>query len=258
MYLKEIWQCRHFWLSLVRMDLRNRYRRSFLGMGWALLHPIAMTIILCTVFHRIFQTDVRHYAPFLLAGLSCWQFLCAATIQGCQSLFQNESYIRQQPLPAAVYPLRTVLGAIIQCLFAVGVTVGLSWVLNGPGNLAALPALIPGIALLFLFGWALAIVAAFINVYFRDTQHLCEIGLQVLYFATPVIYEPRILANSDLSWVLKLNPLTPFLELIREPTVNGQAPLPQTFGLAVGVTALATGAAALTIALFQKRFIFRL
>src|SRR5262249_18391644 len=53
-YLGAIWRCRYFWLSLVRMDLRHRYRGSVLGLGWSLLHPIAMTAILCTVFHHLF------------------------------------------------------------------------------------------------------------------------------------------------------------------------------------------------------------
>ena len=57
-YLGAVWRCRYFWLSLVKMDLRTRYRRSILGMGWSLLHPIAMTSILCIVFHSIFQKDI--------------------------------------------------------------------------------------------------------------------------------------------------------------------------------------------------------
>src|SRR5580700_4749353 len=98
-YLQAIWRCRYFWLSLVKMDLRTRYRRSILGMGWSLLHPIAMTAIICTMFHQIMGVNILEYGPFLLAGLACWQFIIGATIQGCQSLFQGESYIRQYPAP---------------------------------------------------------------------------------------------------------------------------------------------------------------
>ena len=61
-YLLAIWQCRYFWLSLVRMDLRTRYRRSFLGIGWSLLHPIAMTAIICLVFCRLFHLPVAEMA----------------------------------------------------------------------------------------------------------------------------------------------------------------------------------------------------
>ena len=52
-YLSEIWRCRFFWLHLVKMDLRTRYRRSILGLGWSLLHPLAMMTILCLAFHKV-------------------------------------------------------------------------------------------------------------------------------------------------------------------------------------------------------------
>src|SRR5689334_15878660 len=74
-YLGAVWKCRYFWLSLVRMDLRARYRRSLLGVGWSLLHPLAMTAILCTAFGALFQADLTWYAPFLLVGLTCWNYL---------------------------------------------------------------------------------------------------------------------------------------------------------------------------------------
>src|SRR5207245_8907528 len=57
-YLAAIWRCRFFWLSLVKLDLRTRYRRSILGMGWSLLHPVAMTIIICLVFRKLLHAEV--------------------------------------------------------------------------------------------------------------------------------------------------------------------------------------------------------
>ena len=74
-YLARIWRLRYFWTSLVRIDLRNRYRRSVLGIGWSLLHPILMTAVLCAVFCPLFSVDYRQFAPFLLAGLAFWNFL---------------------------------------------------------------------------------------------------------------------------------------------------------------------------------------
>src|SRR5262249_51411342 len=109
-YFQQVWRCRYFWLSLVKMDLRTRYRRSVLGMGWSLLHPIAMTLILSVVFSKILQQDDPwRFAQFLLAGLSCWHYIVSVTTQGCQSLFQSEGYIRQYPAPIVIYPLRTAL-----------------------------------------------------------------------------------------------------------------------------------------------------
>src|SRR4051794_4487517 len=96
-YFGRIWATRHFWLSLVRMDLRTRYRRSVLGIGWSLLHPVAMAAVLTFVFHKILKQDIYVYAPYLLTGLACWNFLMSTAVGAGQSFFQNESYLRQCP-----------------------------------------------------------------------------------------------------------------------------------------------------------------
>src|SRR5262245_36457884 len=165
-YLLAIWQCRYFWVSLVRMDLRTRYRRSVLGMGWSLLHPIAMTAILCLVFAHIMmpQGGVESYAPYLMAGLATWNFLSTSTIQGCGCFFQGEPYIRQHPAPLAIYPLRTVLGGLIHFFMALLVVIALVAILHPqtdqrprdipPGlNFDVLWCLLPSVLILFLFVW---------------------------------------------------------------------------------------------------------
>ena len=89
-YLARIWRLRHFWLALVRNDLRNRYRRSIIGMGWSLLQPIAMTIVLCVVFSQLFHAELRTYAPYLLSGLTFWGFLMAVVFYGLRILDPRE------------------------------------------------------------------------------------------------------------------------------------------------------------------------
>ena len=143
-YLERVWACRYFWLSLVKIDLRARYRRSLLGVGWSLLRPIALTVILCVVFQRLFhRADVWSYAPNLLAGLACWDYITTATRQGCQCFFQGESYIRQHPAPVAIFPLRIALAETFHFLVGLTVIIGLSWYVHGFGNLPALVSLGP-------------------------------------------------------------------------------------------------------------------
>ena len=127
-YFRAIWQCRYFWLSLVKMDLRTRYRRSLLGIGWSLLNPIAMTAIFCVVFSQAFGGgDVGRYGAYVLAGLSCWQFLTASCLQGCQCFYRGESYIRQYPAPLAIYPLRIALGCMLHFVLALVVCALVLW-----------------------------------------------------------------------------------------------------------------------------------
>ena len=223
-YLLSVWKLRYFWLALVRIDLRNRYRRSMIGMGWSLLQPIAMATVICFVFKNLFNADVATFGPYLLAGLTMWNFISASVIGGCQSFFQNESYIRQQPAPLAIYPLRAALGGAVHLLLGLIVFVAVTRVMHGPVNLCTLPALLPGIALLFIFGWSLAILAGVMNVLFQDTQHLVEVLLQILFYSTPIIYPAEMLRERGAGWIIDANPLASFLELIRRPGPRRPAP----------------------------------
>jgi len=263
----SVWRCRYFWMSLVRMDLRTRYRRSILGLGWSLLNPIAMTITLCVVFHTILGMPVRTYAPYLITGLVAWNFILTATLQGCQCFFQAESYMRQHPAPLAIYPLRTALGGSIHLLFALVVVLGLTFamsrwggepVLTGFSNPVALLSLIPALLLLFLFAWSLAVLAGCANVHFQDTQHLAEVGFQMLFYATPIMYRLEDLHSEKLVRLLGLNPLWYVLSLFRDPILHGQIPSLNTYAIATALTGVTLLAAIVTLARLQRRLIFHL
>jgi ABC-type polysaccharide/polyol phosphate export permease len=257
-YLGAIWQCRCFWLSLVRMDLRTRYRRSVLGMGWSLLNPIAMTVILCAVFHTIFHQPISDYAPYLLAGLATWNYLLHVTQLGCGCFAQGESYIRQYPAPLAIYPLRTALGGTIHFILALLVALVASWCFKGIGSPASLLSLIPAVLLLFIFVWSTALLAGLATVHFQDTQHLSEVGFQILYYATPIMYKIEQLEGTKLAGILGYNPLLAILRLIRDPLVEHQVPSATTYLVActtILTTALLAGTA---LAKLQRRLIFYL
>ena len=256
--LAAIWILRYFWLSLVGMDLQTRYRQSWLGIGWSLLHPLAMTAVLCTVFHRLFGRDVREYAPSLLAGLCFWQYLTAVTAQGCQCLLRCEPYIRQYPCPIAIYPLRVALGAMFHLLIAIVVVIALKWSLTDFGHPAALLSLIPALMLLFAFGWALAVLTGFANVCFPDTQHICTVLLQILFYTTPIIYPPGMLHERGLGWIVDCNPLAACLAMLRKPILEGRVASLDELSVVVASVTAAFAAAVVTLARLQRTIVFRL
>jgi ABC-type polysaccharide/polyol phosphate export permease len=258
-YFGAIWQCRYFWLSLVKMDLRTRYRRSLLGMGWSLLNPVAMTAIFCLVFVKALGGgDIGWFAPYLLASLSCWQYVTGSAQQGCQSFYRGESYIRQYPAPLAIYPLRVALGCMIHFLIALAVVLVLAWAVRGFGNLVAIWTLVPSLVLLFIFGWALALIAGLATVHFHDTQHLLEIALQIMFYATPIMYPSSMLEQRGLGFLVKVNPMLPFLDLIRVPILEGRVPSMHTMGLATIVTTFTAIFASVLLNRLGKRLIFHL
>ncbi len=256
-YLAAIWQCRHFWLALVGMDLRTRYRRSVLGIGWSLLQPICMTVVLCTVFHQVFHKDIAVYGPQVLAGLAFWNYFVAVTIHSCMCFFHGEAYIRQCPTPLAIYPLRVTLGGAIHFGMALVVVILTAWLFHGFGNLGVLPALLPALVLLLIFGWSMAMLMGLANVFLHDTQPIAEVVCQILFYATPILYT-RADFGSRMGWVLQLNPLASFLDLLREPILNCTVPSATAYATAALTTLATFGAATFALTRLQSRLIFRL
>jgi lipopolysaccharide transport system permease protein len=264
-YLAAMWKCRYFWLSLVRTDLRSRYRGSVLGIGWSLLQPLAMSAILCTVFRNIFEADIEEFGPLLMTGLTFWTFFTSSALQGCGCFFQGESYIRQYPAPMAIYPLRTMLGCAFHFTVGLVMVVILSSLLpwkdrQGWSFAMNLISLLPTLLLLPLFGWSVAVLFGLLNVRFRDTHHLAEVGLQALFYVSPVMYSPEMLLSRGrrLGMLLQYNPLTPFLQLIRQPIVYGHIPSLQTYGAASLIVFSLVGAAMLALRYDERRLIFHL
>jgi len=257
-YLRDVWKCRYFWLSLVKNDLRARYSRSVIGIGWSLLNPLAMTIVLSVVFHELFDMNIKEFGLYLLTGICFWNFVASVVAGGCNCLFQGEVYIRQFPAPMAIYPLRTVLSSSFHFLVALLVVILLRWVLAGFGNLAALPSLIPALLLLFVCGWSLALLAGFATAYFPDTKHLTEVLLQMLYFATPIMYPAQMLRDKRMGWAVDYNPLAALVEMLRQPILNGMKPNVDTFSMATGSVILIGFVAVTALVRLQRKIIFQL
>jgi ABC-type polysaccharide/polyol phosphate export permease len=255
-----MWKFRHFLMALVKLDLRQRYRRSVLGIGWSLLHPIAMTIVFTVVFSNLLGGgDPVNYAASVLTGFAVWGFLRDSTLSGCRCFTSNEAYIRQSPIPYTVYTLRTVLGQAIHSLIALAVVaVMLAFLRDDASVLLRVFAIIPGLILVFFAAWAATTISAFVTVFFHDTQHLLEVGAQIMFFLTPIMYTRRLLDDKQMGWIADANPVYWLLELTRTPLLTGHLPTPGMYLAGLLLTLALMGLAVGMVAWLQKRLIFRL
>ncbi len=263
-HMKAVWAYRYFWTSLVKMDLMTRYRRSVLGIGWSLLHPLAMTAVFCVVFSTLMNPSGepgawQKYAQETLAAMAIWGFLRDTVLQGCHALIRSEAYIRQVPLPYGIYPLRTMLANLVHFLITLAVVVVLVAVMQGsPTPLYNLWAVLPGVLLAAVFGWGVATIAAFATVYFHDVSHIMELGAQALFFLTPIIYSRKVMEARGLGWLAQVNPVVPFIDILRDPIVDGTFPDATVYGYAVALTVGSVGLAFGVIAWLQKKVIFHM
>jgi lipopolysaccharide transport system permease protein len=102
------------------------------------------------------------------------------------------------------------------------------------------------------------VVAGYVNTVFRDIQHLTDIAFQVLFYLTPVMYPPDVMARSGLAGLLRYNPLAYLLKIVRDPLVAGQVPSWRAYAVAAASTLLATVVALLLLGRLQRKVVLYL
>jgi lipopolysaccharide transport system permease protein len=254
-HVKAIWDYRHFWLALVRSDLRTRYRRSVLGLGWSVLHPILMSAVIVMGFTKALkQDDPWAFACFILTGMCAWDFMRNSMSSGCLALIHNESYIRQCPLPYSIYAIRTVAGTGIHFLITTTVTIGICAILQESWEPVLLSwQLIPVIMMMGVFSWSLAAIFSFVTAYFHDTHHLVDVGMSLLFFLTPIMIKSDFTQEFN-----QYNPFAVFISLVRAPLLDHELASTLLWTQGLGITAVTFAIACIVIGALQKKVIFQL
>lgn len=213
--LAEIWSRRDLLVLLVRRELRARYKDSSLGILWSLIRPLAQLLIYYFAIGQILGAArlVPSFAIFVFIGLIGWTLFTEITMNGTKSIVTNAGLIKKVYLPREIFPLASVGGA----LFNLGVQFVIlvaALLISGqfPLSAEALWAL-PALLLIVMTGTALALLLSALNVYFRDFEHLVEVVLIVLFWASPIVYSYNLVArftihNPILRELYLANPIT--------------------------------------------------
>ncbi len=257
-YLHNIWSSRYFWLHLARAELRARFRRSRLGILWAILQPLLLTLLMAFVFGSVFRLPMSEFAPWVFSGILVWGFISAAVVAGCSSLLSAGPYIRQRKLPLAIYPLKNVLAAFV--VFLLGI-VGLAlWVLVTQSSNFGLSwiSLVPSLFLLFSLAWPLAIIAGLINTKFHDFQQSVGLILQAVWYVSPVFLRPEIFRRAGMYYLIEYNPVAHLLNLVRAPMLYGVFPEPVDYAYTLGTIVFFGLVAAWKIRREERNIIFYL
>ena len=206
--------------ALTSRELRLRYQGSLFGWAWSLVRPLALGLILSFALGKVLGTGIT--AEFLLAGLFPW-FWFQRSVQAATGTFVgNGGLLKKVKFPRAVLPLSVVLGNTLQFLFALPVLAGfLLWHGYDPTReWVALP-LIFFLQLLLISG--LAFFVASVTVFFRDLEHIVEVLLNLVFYATPIIYSADKVPDSY-QWVIRFNPLAPLADGWRRILLEGKWP----------------------------------
>jgi ABC-type polysaccharide/polyol phosphate export permease len=235
-------------LNLFRRELRVKYRGSMLGLAWTLINPLVLMVVYTVVFSVLWRSvSVKHYPLFVLTGLVVWIFFQGTLQMSCTSLLGQASLVKQVRFPRQLLPFSVVATNAVTMLVMFGVVLTLNLIFVPATRTtfwAALPLLFPLAGLVTAF----AVILASATVMFRDVEHLITTVLLPWFILTPVFYEfdqlPGIDSHPTIADVLYYaNPVTPFVDAIRDPLFFGELPrlgnVVYAFGVAIGALAIA-------------------
>ena len=194
-------------------EFKLKYADSVLGYVWSLIKPLALFSVLYVVFGRFFKLDLgfEHYPLYLLVGIVLWTFFADATTLAMPSIVARSSLLRKLSFPRLIIPVSATLTAgltfVVNLLAIVGFVAWnrlvprVEWLL-----------LLPLLAELYLFVLAFSVILATLFVRFRDIGQIWELGAQLLFYASPIIYPVDFLPL----WVQRIAFLNPFVQIMQD------------------------------------------
>ena len=216
--------------TLLRRELRARYKGSLLGVVWTLIYPLSMMGIYTLVFSTLWRVaaDIPHYPLFVLCGLALWSFFQASVQYGALSLVDNGQLIKKVWFPRELVPAAAVLaqGVSVLIMFAVLVPAALIVVPQAARTVALI---VPILFCLFCLALGLSWILGTANVFFRDVGHLLAVVFLPWFFLTPVLYAlEQLPATADHPLIIHLmrygNPVTPYVESARAVVLQNAIP----------------------------------
>ena len=122
--LKELYAYRQMIFSLVKKDLRGRYKGSVLGFMWTFINPLLQMGVYTLVFSIILRNDIDKYYLFLFVALVPWIFFSASLTGGADSVLASKDMLKKIYFPREVLPISYVTGAFVNMLLSFVVIFG--------------------------------------------------------------------------------------------------------------------------------------
>ena len=234
----DVWEYRELLWFLIWRDVKVRYKQTVIGAAWALIQPVATTVVFSMSFGRIgnMPSEGLPYPLFALAGLVPWSYFSAAVGAGSSALIANQQLINKVYFPRVIIPLASVLTPLVD--FAIGLVllvVAFLWF----GIVPSLHMIWIAVFMVLAIATAAAVslwVSA-LSVRYRDIRYVLPFVTQFWLFASPVAYPSSVIAPRWREW-FALNPLAGVIEGFRSAIVGAPAVTPMLWLSSITVALL--------------------
>jgi len=244
----KVWEYRTLITNLAQRDLRSRYKKSILGWAWSLINP-ATTLGIYTLVFGVFlkvaapiagNGESKVFALYLFCALVVWNSFNSGINIAMQSFLASGGLLTRTYFPPEVPVVAGALTVLTQTVVESIILVGF---MIGIGNLSwTTVLLVPILALVTLFAFGIGLVVSLMNVRYRDVAYLVAVGLQVWFYATPIVYSETVVEkHPTAASLLKLNPMTHFVGAMRHAVYLLQPPTLLNWAMMVGATLFTVG-----------------
>lgn len=240
--IREIYAYRAMIASLVKRDLKGRYKGSALGFLWTFLNPLLQLAVYTMVFSVIMRSGIKDYYLFLFVALIPWIFFSTSLTGGASCIMMQQDMVKKIYFPREVLPVAYVTSQFVNMLFsflAVFLVLLLAQYTFYPAALLCLPVIM---FVEYILALGFTMIMSALTVYIRDLEYILSILAMAWQFLTPVMYSMEQVPG-EVRWIFSMNPMTYVITAYRDILYYGKMPEMDTLLSAVilGVTMLATG-----------------
>lgn len=208
------------WCLLASQDIKLRYRRSVLGPFWLTLSMAITVYSMGFLYGHLFRMELKDYYPFLVAGMLSWSLISNSINDLTDTFTTYEGLIKQLKLPYTLHIHRVIMRNIIIFMHNVIVMAPIYVIFHESAhiNLNTL-FLLPALIIIFINCLFYGLLLAMVSARYRDISQIIKSLIQVVFFITPVMWNPSILPANKMFFV-SYNPFYAFVELLREPLLG--------------------------------------
>jgi len=221
--LREVWNHGYLLMMFVRRDIVSVYKQTILGPLWFFIQPLLTTVTYTVIFGNIAQisTDGLPQTLFYMAGITIWNYFSETLTATSTTFTTNASIFGKVYFPRLVMPLSKAISGLvkfgIQYLLFIGflaffVAMGSHVRPDLPGILLVTPVVV---GIMAGIGLGLGLILSSLTTKYRDLTFLITFGINLLMYATPVIY-PLSSMSKKFSWLIEANPLSWLVEAFRK------------------------------------------
>ncbi len=230
--IKNLYNYRELLKTNIKKDVGGKYKHSFLGVLWSFISPLLQIAVYALVFQVILKSDIENYTVYLCCGLIPWQYFSAVILRGAASIIDNGNIIKKVYFPREILPISVVTSEGVNFLISTIIILGFV-IFGGVGLSINILWYFLILAIQYIVSIGFAFIVSSLSVYFRDLLHLLGIIIQLLFYATPIVYSINSVPQG-FQWIVKINPMSYLIEAYRNIFYNKMPPDPK--GLIIALT----------------------